>query len=77
MRKERRHEKEKTKSHHVATAIIETERKRYEGVWASNHQHTFFSDPESEFIDNLVVRELWMRSNLSFDELGHIWYSPL
>lgn len=77
MRKERRHEKEKTRSHHVATALTEAERKRYEGVWASNHRHTFFADPEAEFIDNRVVRELWMRSNLSFDLLGHIWYLTL
>ena len=75
MRKEARPEREKA---HLAVGPIgvsESERKRYEGVWASNHRSESVSilSEEWNFIDNLTVRELWIRSCLPVELLGHIW----
>lgn len=78
MRKEHkpRHEKKENQFQSGPVSISEAERKRYEGVWASNFKRSSFTliSGELECIDNLVVRELWMRSNLSREVLGHIWY---
>jgi len=79
MRKETRPDREK--GHHVHAGpicISEAERKRYEGVWASNHRQDSASilSEESNYIDNLTVRELWIRSSLPDEFLGHIWYVP-
>ena len=73
-----RHEKGKAHIQSGPTSITEQERKRYEGLWASNRVKKAFSlvIGEDNYIENLVVRELWMRSNLSRDLLGHIWYFP-
>jgi len=80
MRKEHRHEKENKKQMHAASLCLsEAQRKRYEGVWASNHSPNLFSsssDAESDFLSNLIVRELWTRSKLSRELLAHIWYIP-
>ena len=56
--------------------MTEAERKRYEGVWASNYRQDtdIVRSKEESFLDNLVIRELWMRSNLPHELLGHIWY---
>jgi hypothetical protein len=79
MRKETRPEKENRKhSHSNPQSLSEAQRKRYEGVWASNHKLGHFpcfdDDAESEVLDGLIVRELWTRSNLSQELLAHIWY---
>ena len=76
MRKESRPDREKGHVHTGPQSMTEAERKRYEGVWASNHRrnvHLVLFD-EQNFLDNLVIRELWMRSNLPHELLGHIWY---
>jgi hypothetical protein len=80
MRKERRHDKENRKHTHAESQCLsEAQRKRYEGVWASNHSPNLFpssNDDESNFLGDLIVRELWTRSNLSRELLAHIWYNP-
>ena len=78
MRKEARPEREKSHIHAGPICISEPERKRYEGVWASNHCQDSVSllSEESKYIDNLTVRELWIRSSLPDEFLGHIWYVP-
>ncbi|KAI0480417.1 hypothetical protein GGR56DRAFT_272566 [Xylariaceae sp. FL0804] len=63
--------------------ITPRERKRYEGVWASNRGLLLSSGdgrPEGEggggggqMVVNVVVRDLWSRSRLPFDELGEVW----
>ncbi|KAH7144544.1 hypothetical protein B0J13DRAFT_585248 [Dactylonectria estremocensis] len=61
--------------------ITPRERKRYEAVWASNrgvlidlHSPSNASRAESsEFVVNLVVREVWKRSRLPVDELAEVW----
>jgi len=59
------------------------ERKRYEAVWASNRG--LFSDrlgpegksaadtPAPDLVLNVVVRDIWSRSRLPFDELAEVW----
>ena len=54
-------------------SMTEAERKRYEGVWASNYYQEANAE-EQNCLDNLIVRELWLRSNLQHELLGHIWY---
>lgn len=52
--------------------MTERERKRYEGLFASNHG--LLLPPEmSDQIANVVVRDLWLRSRLPLSELGNIW----
>jgi Cytoskeletal-regulatory complex EF hand len=67
--------------------VTEKERKRYEGVWASNKG--FFIPPgrgnlrgpnraenwppPSECVLNLVVRDVWSRSRLPPAVLGQVW----
>lgn len=67
--------------------ITEKERKRYEGVWASNKGlfippgHGKTSSPKvaekwpppNECVLNLVVREIWCRSRLPTAVLGKVW----
>ncbi|KAJ5893526.1 hypothetical protein N7495_005217 [Penicillium taxi] len=64
--------------------VTEKERKRYEGVWASNkglHIPPSFNTqtrtqkwpPPSEMVLNLVVREIWSRSGLSVSVLEQVW----
>jgi len=71
MRKEPRTEREKHHNHHGPQAMTEHERKRYEGVWASNHHSDLLIS--AEHINNFVVREIWLRSQLPAEILGHIW----
>ncbi|ORY70044.1 uncharacterized protein BCR38DRAFT_333307 [Pseudomassariella vexata] len=58
--------------------ITARERKRYEGVWASN-RGLFLnsSSPDdartSELVANVVVRDIWARSRLPVDELAEVW----
>jgi hypothetical protein len=52
------------------------ERKRYEGVWASNRGLLVpaASHPAAgDLVCNLVVRDIWSRSRLPFDELAEVW----
>ncbi|PHH73255.1 hypothetical protein CDD83_4782 [Cordyceps sp. RAO-2017] len=61
--------------------MTQRERKRYEAVWASNRG--LLLEPEapgpgneggvSEYVANVVVRELWRRSRLPEDELAEVW----
>ncbi|CAI7664797.1 unnamed protein product [Penicillium glandicola] len=64
--------------------ITEKERKRYEGVWASNKGllintqnpgpcETRWPPNASDMVLNLVVREIWSRSRLSDVILGQVW----
>lgn len=75
MRKESRPGREKNHVHAGPQSVTEVERKRYEGVWASNHCQEALPmlSEEHNYIHNLIVRELWMRSNLPSELLGHIW----
>jgi hypothetical protein len=53
-------------------AVTERERKRYEGLFASNRG--LLLPPEtSDQISNVVVRDLWLRSRLPLSELETIW----
>ncbi|KAI4137821.1 MAG: hypothetical protein L6R39_007081, partial [Caloplaca ligustica] len=68
--------------------ITESERKRYEGVWAANRgllASSTYRDPEraspivanapgpANGVLNIVVRDIWSRSNLPSDILEAIW----
>ncbi|KAI0597630.1 hypothetical protein F4775DRAFT_559052 [Biscogniauxia sp. FL1348] len=73
--------------------ITPRERKRYEGVWASNRGYLLSSNQNSkntevrggegtgegdgsddgERVANIVVRDIWGRSRLPFDELAEVW----
>ncbi|KAJ6102576.1 hypothetical protein N7486_005003 [Penicillium sp. IBT 16267x] len=63
--------------------VTEKERKRYEGVWASNKGLLIPPDlqlsgtekwpPPSEMVLNLVVREIWSRSRLPSTALEQVW----
>lgn len=68
--------------------VTEKERKRYEGVWASNRGLLISPDrgkpgrgpngsekgpPASEMVLNLVVREIWSRSRLPPTMLAQVW----
>ncbi|KAJ5546310.1 hypothetical protein N7494_003895 [Penicillium frequentans] len=63
--------------------VTEKERKRYEGVWASNKGLLIPSEfklsgterwpPPSEMVLNLVVREIWSRSRLPSTALEQVW----
>jgi len=53
-------------------AVTERERKRYEGLFASNRG--LLLPPEmSDHISNIVVRDLWLRSRLPLSELETVW----
>ncbi|KAI8628680.1 hypothetical protein F5Y19DRAFT_110452 [Xylariaceae sp. FL1651] len=63
--------------------ITARERKRYEGVWASNRGLLLDSSSSvpnglhdidtSQLVANVVVRDIWARSRLPFDELAEVW----
>lgn len=53
-------------------AVTERERKRYEGLFASNRSLLLPSNM-SDQISNVVVRDLWSRSRLPQSELEAIW----
>jgi hypothetical protein len=53
-------------------AVTERERKRYEGLYASN-RGLHLPDSQPTNISNIVVRDLWMRSRLPRSELETIW----
>lgn len=76
----------KKHSHHEGSRkrwrdeITARERKRYEGVWASNRGHlvpqsssTGSTAQEDDSIVNVVARDIWSRSRLPFDELAEVW----
>lgn len=87
MRKQKKKEKDfnedKPWKHHTdTTRLTEQERKRYEGVWASNkcaidsrflYIENNYNNTCDESIHALVVRELWRRSKLPEDILRRIW----
>ncbi|KAI0191221.1 hypothetical protein EV127DRAFT_428922 [Xylaria flabelliformis] len=63
--------------------ITARERQRYEGLWASN-RGLLLDDPgaltnglqntdTSQLVANVVVRDIWARSRLPFDELAEVW----
>ncbi|KAK5629578.1 hypothetical protein RRF57_005293 [Xylaria bambusicola] len=61
--------------------ITARERQRYEGVWASN-RGLLLDGPNaivnglgdaSQLVANVVVRDIWARSRLPFDELAEVW----
>lgn len=65
--------------------ITDRERRRYEGLWASNRGRllTYESPATSigsglgtelwDCVANIVVREIWKRSRLPDDELAEVW----
>lgn len=56
--------------------ITARERKRYEGLWASNRGVLVPSaeGPHAgELVVNVVVRDIWSRSRLPIDELAEVW----
>jgi hypothetical protein len=53
-------------------AVTERERKRYEGLFASNRGLLLLPEQPDQ-ISNLVVRDLWLRSRLPLSELETIW----
>jgi len=76
----------KKHSHHEGSRkrwrdeITPRERKRYEGVWASNRGHlvpqsgsTGSTAQDEDSIVNVVARDIWSRSRLPFDELAEVW----
>ena len=75
IRKDPQPEREKDQVHTGPRSLTETERKRYENMWASNYRQESLAmlSQEHNYIDNLMVRELWKRSNLPPELLGHIW----
>uniref|UniRef100_A0A060TGA8 ARAD1D28644p n=1 Tax=Blastobotrys adeninivorans TaxID=409370 RepID=A0A060TGA8_BLAAD len=87
MRKERKFNEEKPwKYHGFALTVSESERKRYEGLWATNkgiHVPYLVDDILASILETnrqpldevhgLVVRELWRRSRLPESSLEHIW----
>lgn len=63
--------------------ITSHERQRYEGLWASNRgllldgpgvaANGLRNTDTSQLVVNVVVRDLWARSRLPFDELEEVW----
>ncbi|KAH8161820.1 hypothetical protein CIB48_g6418 [Xylaria polymorpha] len=63
--------------------ITARERQRYEGLWASNRgllldspsaaANGFHNIDTSQLVVNVVVRDIWARSRLPFDELAEVW----
>ena len=66
--------------------ITPRERKRYEGVWASNRGLLMHLDPDAQkgageagvdmgadLVSGIVVRDIWARSRLPADELAEVW----
>lgn len=54
--------------------VSERERKRYEGVWAANKNILLpTSDPPSDTVCNVVVRDIWQRSRLPDEVLEEVW----
>jgi hypothetical protein len=53
-------------------AVTERERKRYEGLFASN-RGLLLPPEQPDQISNVVVRDLWLRSRLPLGELETIW----
>ncbi|KAK9318465.1 hypothetical protein V1522DRAFT_133087 [Lipomyces starkeyi] len=56
----------------VSGTISETERKRYDALWAAN-KGTLLPPELSDCVHNLVVRKIWERSRLNRDMLEKIW----
>lgn len=87
----------KKHSHHEGSRkrwreeITLRERKRYEGLWASNRGLLLTppstttanyappgasaapEDEADQLVANVVVRDIWARSRLPFDELAEVW----
>ena len=62
--------------------ITPRERKRYEGVWASNRGYLMElelgsdaagADAGADLVSGIVVRDIWARSRLPVDELAEVW----
>ena len=54
--------------------VSEAERKRYEGLWAANKNILLPpSDPPSNTVCNIIVRDIWRRSRLPDDVLEEVW----
>ncbi|KAJ4260653.1 Increased rDNA silencing protein [Fusarium torreyae] len=62
--------------------VTPRERKRYEAVWASNRgllldlpnlPYDAMEGNPSEYVLNMIVRDIWKRSRLPVDELAEVW----
>ncbi|KAL9122512.1 MAG: hypothetical protein Q9187_000930 [Circinaria calcarea] len=53
--------------------ITERERKRYEGLWAANRGLLIPATEPQDLVNNLVVRDIWERSQLSSTILAEVW----
>ncbi|TRX94819.1 hypothetical protein FHL15_004280 [Xylaria flabelliformis] len=79
-KKHAHHEGSRRRWREVITA---RERQRYEGLWASNRglllddpgalTHSLQNTDTSQLVANVVVRDIWARSRLPFDELAEVW----
>lgn len=72
----KKHHFRQPNKHHEGTRerwrdfVSDSERKRYEGVWAANKGH--YHDVPDEVL-NLIVKDIWSRSRLPSEKLGRIW----
>ena len=79
VQKNKKHHFRQPNKHHEGTRkrwrdyISETERKRYEGVWAANKGINITDNAGKDEVLNLVVRDIWARSRLTTEKLAKVW----
>jgi hypothetical protein len=76
MRKSSGQENEDDQKRCKTQTLSESEKKRYEGVWAANqtlHLGLDLLSEDTAYVDGIIVREVWKRSTLPSDVLRHIW----
>ncbi|GME87887.1 unnamed protein product [Ambrosiozyma monospora] len=63
------------KHHNDAKSLTKEEKKRYEGVWASNRGKYVPTEIPgyTDLVHGLVVREVWKRSKLEDEQLSRVW----
>ncbi|KAJ2984864.1 hypothetical protein NUW58_g5837 [Xylaria curta] len=69
--------------HRWREEITAREKQRYEGVWASNRgllldgpsgvANGLRNTDTGQLVANIIVRDIWARSRLPFDELAEVW----
>ncbi|KIW00242.1 uncharacterized protein PV09_08134 [Verruconis gallopava] len=77
--KNRKHHFRQPNKHHEGTRerwrdyVSDSERKRYEGVWAANKGLFISSPDQADEVLNLVARDIWSRSRLPPERLAKVW----
>jgi hypothetical protein len=77
--KNRKHHFRQPNKHHEGTRerwrdhVSDSERKRYEGVWAANKGLYISASANADEVLNLVVRDIWSRSRLPPEKLAKVW----